>query len=118
MLTLYDLTVEYKTEPLGLDIPRPRFSWKLKTDVRNTCQAAYRITLSDREITWDTGWVEDARSILIAYAGPALSMRTEYIWEVSVRTNQGEEATASSRFETGLLSGIAFEGKAKWTRRH
>ena len=29
MLKLYDLTIEYKREPLGLDEVEPRFSWKL-----------------------------------------------------------------------------------------
>ena len=114
MLKLYDLTVEYKTEPLGLDTPRPRFSWKLQSDRQNTNQAAYRILLSGSGISWDTGRVESTQSILAGYTGPTLSARTEYTWKVTVWTEHGEEATASSRFETGLLSGAAFEGKAKW----
>ena len=114
MLSLYDLTVEYKTEPLGLDDTHPRFSWKLRTEKKNTLQAAYRLTVTGGGETWDTGRVESERSILIAYAGPALKPRTEYAWSVTAWTDQGEEAAASSRFETGLLSGAAFEGKAKW----
>ena len=114
MLEVYDLTVEYKTELLGLDHPQPRFSWKLKTDVQNTVQAAYRLLLSGGGITWDTGRVESGQSILIPYGGPAFSVRTEYTWKLTVWTNHGEEASASSRFETGLLSGDAFEKDAKW----
>ena len=114
MLKLYDLTVEYKTEPLGLDDARPRFSWKLQSDRRDTRQAAYRLVVSGGGESWDTGRVESARSILTAYESPALTPRAEYAWQVTVWTDKGEEATAASRFETGLLSGAAFEGKARW----
>ena len=114
MFMLYDLTVEYKTAPLGLDVPRPRFSWKLSSDLQNTNQAAYRIVLTGAGSTWDTGYVKSGQSILIPYSGPSLQPRTEYCWEVTVRTGRGEEASASSRFETGLLSGKAFEAGAKW----
>ena len=114
MLKLYDLTVEYKTEPIGLDNLRPRFSWKLQTDLKDTYQSAYRIVVSGKKSTWDTGRVESAQSILIPYEGPALLPCSEYAMEITVWTNQGEEASASSCFETGLLSGTAFEGKAGW----
>lgn len=43
MLKLYDLTTEYKHEPLGLDEAQPRFGWKLDSDRQNTLQTAYRL---------------------------------------------------------------------------
>lgn len=46
MLKLYDLTIEYKHEPLGLDEVQPRFSWKLESDKQDTVQAAYRLALN------------------------------------------------------------------------
>ena len=46
MLKLYDLTIEYKHEPLGLDEVQPRFGWKLESDSQNTLQTAYRLQLS------------------------------------------------------------------------
>ena len=39
MLKLYDLTTEYKREPLGLDEVQPRFGWKLDSDRQDTLQA-------------------------------------------------------------------------------
>mgnify|MGYP000326169985 CR=1 FL=1 len=39
MLKLYDLTTEYKREPLGLDEAQPRFGWKLDSDQQDTVQA-------------------------------------------------------------------------------
>lgn len=32
MLKLYDQKTEYRVNPIGLDVPQPAFSWKLKSD--------------------------------------------------------------------------------------
>lgn len=115
MLKLYDLTIEYKREPLGLDEVQPRFSWKLDTDRTGTVQTAYRIKVQrGGETVWDSGKTESAQSILVEYLGLNLEPRTEYTWNVTVWDNHGEESCAESRFETGLLCGDAFEGKARW----
>lgn len=114
MLTVYDLTIEYKSAPLGLDEVQPRFSWKLQSDKNNTRQTAYRLTVSNGEVMWDTGKVESEQSILIEYMGALFEPRTPYTWNVTVWDNHGESASASAGFETGLLSGAAFEGKARW----
>lgn len=64
MLKLYDLTIEYKREPLGLDEVQPRFSWKLDTDHAGTVQTAYRIKVQrGGETVWDSGETESAQSI-------------------------------------------------------
>ena len=114
MLKLYDLAIEYKTNPLGLDEVQPRFSWKLESDRNDTRQSAYRLTVSNGKVMWDTGRVESEQSILIEYMGAVFEARTAYTWEVTVWDNHGESAAASAGFETGLLSGAAFEGKARW----
>ena len=55
MLKLYDLTIEYKHEPLGLDEVQPRFSWKLESDKQDTVQAAYRLALNcGGKTVWDS----------------------------------------------------------------
>lgn len=115
MLKLYDLTTEYKREPLGLDEAQPRFGWKLDSDQQDTVQASYRLQIvQSGDVVWDSGTVESAQSILIAYLGPNLAPRTEYTWSVTVTDNHGETAEGTSRFETGLLNGSTFEGKAQW----
>lgn len=114
MLTLYDLTTEYKTDPIGLDELQPRFSWKLRSDRKDTRQSAYRLTVSNGQVMWDTGRVESEQSILVEYMGAVFAPRTAYTWEVTVWDNHDEEAAASGSFETGLLTGAAFEGEAKW----
>ncbi|MBR0160290.1 MAG: family 78 glycoside hydrolase catalytic domain [Oscillospiraceae bacterium] len=114
MLNIFDLTTEYKTGPLGLDEVQPRFSWKLESDRNDTRQSAYRLTVSNDTVMWDTGRVESGQSVLVEYMGATFSPRTAYTWTVTVWDNHGEVASASSGFETGLLSGAAFEGKAQW----
>ena len=35
MLKLYDLSIEYRHDPIGLDEVQPRFGWKLESDGQN-----------------------------------------------------------------------------------
>nr|MCR4951268.1 family 78 glycoside hydrolase catalytic domain [Solobacterium sp.] len=114
MLKLYDLTIEYKTNPLGIDEVQPRFSWKLESDQNNTIQTAYQLTVSNGEVMWDTGKVESDQSILVEYMGALFEAKTEYKWDVTVWDNHGECAQASAQFETGLLSAKPFEEHARW----
>ena len=114
MLSIYDLTVEQKTAPLGLDEKQPAFSWKLKSEGQGVLQKSYRITVSDENGTvWDSGEEQSEQSTFVCYAGAALKARTEYVWTVEV-SDGTETARAESRFETGLLDGRAFEGDAGW----
>ena len=39
------LQVEYLTNPIGLDITAPRFSWQLESAERGVRQTAYQITI-------------------------------------------------------------------------
>ena len=41
-----DLRVEYIKNPAGIDVSRPRFSWKLVSDERGVSQTAYTIIVS------------------------------------------------------------------------
>ena len=67
-VTPVNLTVEYLTNPFGLDIEMPRLSWTLEATKESEFgqkQTAYRILVSsserilkgDKGDIWDTGWV-------------------------------------------------------------
>lgn len=115
MLKLYDLTIEYKHEPLGLDEVQPRFSWKLDSDRQSTVQTAYQLSLHSADtLLWDSGRVNESQSVLNEYLGPNLAPRTEYTWMVTVWDNHGESASTESYFETGLMGSDAFEEHAGW----
>ncbi|MBR5095444.1 MAG: family 78 glycoside hydrolase catalytic domain [Oscillospiraceae bacterium] len=113
-MKLRDLTIEYKTDPIGLDEVQPRFSWKLESDRNGTRQTAYQIRVSNSELLWDSGRVESEQSILIEYLGELFAPRTAYTWTVRAWDDHGQSAAATASFETGLLTGAAFEGKARW----
>ena len=111
-MTPYGLQTEQRTEPLGLDEPRPRLSWKLRSDRRGAAQSAYRITAAARaadldlpdRLMWDSGRRTSGETLLIGWAGPALHSSTRYHWRVETWDETGAPAgTAQSWFETGLL---------------
>ena len=64
-LTPYGLTCELRSEPLGIDEPCPRLSWKLADARRGASQSAYRIRVATRaadlsdptRLCWDSGLV-------------------------------------------------------------
>lgn len=116
-LRIVNLRTEYLTRPLGLDVPRPRFSWELEGP-EGTVQRGCRLRVfreAEREPVWDSGFLDSPCSTGIAYAGPALSPKTRYVVSVEVRDAAGGEAAVSDWFETGLLdSGISAWGGARW----
>jgi alpha-L-rhamnosidase len=108
----YGLQTEQRHEPLGLDVRRPRLSWKLESDRRGAAQTAYRITAALRRedlddpsrLLWDSGRVDSADGLLLPWNGPALQSATRYHWRVQVWDEAGALAgDAESWFETGLL---------------
>jgi hypothetical protein len=111
-MTPYGLQTEQRVEPLGLDEPRPRLSWKLAADRRGAAQSAYRITAAAAEpdlndpsrLLWDTGRRESGGGSLMPWDGPALQSGTRYHWRVETWHETGAHAgAAQSWFETGLL---------------
>ncbi|WP_369362326.1 hypothetical protein AB5L52_01440 [Streptomyces sp. CG4] len=108
------LTVENRTNPLGVDAARPRFGRRMVSAVRGRRQSAYRIlvaTTADRlhcgrADVWDSGPVTSADSVAIPYAGQALRPSTRYFWTVQVRDEDGRAVSDApvAFFETGLLS--------------
>ncbi len=112
---IYKLRVEYKKNPLGMDEPRPRFSY---IQVPETQQVARHIQVisPNGKIHWDSGWVDDASSQQIEYEGPALQPFTRYDWRVRLRYDNGTESdwsTETAFFETGFMDK---PWSAKWIR--
>lgn len=108
-----DLRVEYQKNPIGMDVLRPRFSWKLETENQNTMQEGYQIQVVSKEkMIWDSGCRKSEQSVLVEYDGLSLQAESRYEYHVRVWDNHGEEASADGYFETGLLAGSNFQ--AKW----
>jgi alpha-L-rhamnosidase len=121
MLIIDNLTCEYRTNPLGIDVTSPRLGWKLKGDQPGLHQAAYRIlAASDPSLLatgkadlWDSGRVESDASVHVVYGGPKPTSRQRIYWQVTVWDGSGASASSEPAwFEMGLLK--RSEWKAKW----
>ena len=106
-----DLRCESMVTPLGIDSPRPEFSWKLDDERRGARQTAYQIVVlssAGRNATpvWDSGKVTSDASVHVSYAGPVLQPSRRYFWRVRVWDESGTVYPESkvSWWEMGLLS--------------
>src|SRR5664279_2871621 len=85
-----DLTVDHKTEPIGIENSKPRFSWKINSIENNVMQTAYLIRVAKNEnfsssdIIWQSGKTSSDESILQQYNGPDLKSGQRYFWQVKI----------------------------------
>lgn len=103
---IYDLRVNGLIAPVGIDTPRPAFSWKMQSSAIGAMQKAYFIMISDENGTfvWNTGWVKSDRSVGIRYSGKPLQSATAYRVSVKIQDQNGEEVSAAeATFETGFF---------------
>lgn len=104
-------------EPVGLDENTPIFSWLLSAEGGMKQKAAQVLVGTQPESgdCWDSGMMENDRSINIPYEGTALKAETRYYVTVRVWDTEGELQEGQSFFETGLLNPhiSAWEG-AEW----
>lgn len=114
MLTVTNLRTEYLVNPVGIDAANPRFSWKLESDRQNVLQRSYHIVAkSGDRVIWDSGEVFSDETRFIRYSGEPLTSLERVSWTVSVRMNNGDEATSGEGiFEMGLLN--QSDWHAKW----
>lgn len=109
------LRCEYLTDPIGLDEPKPRFSWELRDERPGARQTAYQLEFSsaDGKLLHDTGKVVSAQSTHVEYNGPALEPRARLIWRVRIWDHTGTEGpwSAPAFLETGIHGDF---GNAQW----
>lgn len=115
------LKVEYAETPLGIDVEKPRFSWQMEVadHERGYFQTGYQILVATEKgkLVWDSGRIKSELSLNVEYGGEPLQPATRYAWRVNVWNQKGEQTSASSWFETGLMSNdSAYQGwsGAKW----
>ena len=116
------LLCEYETNPLGLDVPHPRFYWVLHSEKRGEVQSAYEILVASDEKNikadigdmWESGKVDSDQSVHIVYAGKELQSGQKYFWKVRVWDKDGEVSHYSQlqTFEMGFLK--PGDWKAQW----
>jgi alpha-L-rhamnosidase len=114
------LRCEYRTNPLGIETPHPRFSWLITSGERSIYQQAYRIVVSDNpeEVKkkngshWDSGFVISGNTGHIAYEGVPLVSDHTYYWRICSQINGKEIWSKPAEFRTGMLN--PSDWKAQW----
>jgi alpha-L-rhamnosidase len=119
-ITVRNLTVEHKINPVGIDVLQPRLSWKIYGTGNDIMQTSYSIRVATDEkftagkMIWQSGKTVSSESVLVSYNGPELKSGIKYFWQVKILDNKGRESKWSepASWEMGLLS--ASDWKAKW----
>lgn len=119
MLTPCNLTCEYFTNPLGLDVRQPRLSWKADAAQRGARQTAYQVRVVKNPavleappagetadgVLWDTGKVLSDASVHVPYAGAALRRSQRCYWRVRLwdENDAASDWSDTAFWEMGLL---------------
>ncbi len=119
---LESLSCENVCDPIGMDIPQPRFSWKIKSDLRGVEQAGYQIMVSEslqglkreESLCWNSGEELSDKTTNVVYEGENLQSDKTYYWQVGVLHNKSDRVVWSkpATFHTGLLDSSLW--KASW----
>jgi len=116
-----NLLVENLSNPIGIDITSPRFSWQLVSNKRNVMQTAYEVRVGmttnpskEKNLQWSSGKINSDSSVQVAYKGKPLQSGKKYFWQVRVWDNEGKASSWSpmAYWQMGLLD--SNEWKAKW----
>ncbi|MFB3388623.1 glycoside hydrolase family 78 protein [Flavobacterium sp. LAR06] len=116
--TPVNLNCEHLVNPLGIDVPQPRFSWQLKSNIHDVLQTAYQIEIAtdsialvkEKELVWTSGKVA-SEAMLVSYNGADLQSFTTYFWRVKSWSNKNKmEVSKINRFETAMLQSSDWKG--------
>jgi alpha-L-rhamnosidase len=94
-LKINEPKIEYQTNPLNIEVPKPRFSWKIYGEARNTKQVSYEIKVSAgkdisvKNVIWHSHNKFSDESNHITYEGPSLLANKRYYWQVRIKDNYG-----------------------------
>ncbi|GHT72754.1 alpha-rhamnosidase [Bacteroidia bacterium] len=120
-LSVTGLKCENLINPNAVDNTTPHFSWKVLYDGGKMQQRFYEIQVAtDSTILkegnadlWNTGKLESSSSVMVSYAGNALSSRSLCYWRVRVWNDKDEVSPWSevARFGVGILNKKEWQGK-------
>ncbi len=120
----YELRCEHLINPLGIDNPNPRLTWKLNDPRSGAKQTAYRLfvstdsmeVVSSRGSIWDSQKIQ-SDDILAVYNGKPLTPFTRYYWKVNVWDKDGlSNSSEVHSFETGMMDIRNWQGA--WISDH
>ena len=119
-LRVTGLTCEFSTNPLGIDVPAPRLSWRLESGERGQKQTAWQVLVasSDDRLAagegdlWDSGKVASGETVLRPYAGRPLLSSERVVWKVRSWDAQDRPSqwSAPATWTMGLLDRADWKG--------
>jgi alpha-L-rhamnosidase len=122
-VNVVQLKCEYLEEPMGIDMPDPRFFWQLASEEEGQEQTAYRLIVAstpdllsrDLGDMFDSGTKRSSQNTHLVYDGKPLEAATLYYWKVKVWDKDGKEQEWSeyASFTTGLFTEEDWKG-AEW----
>ncbi|HWR99161.1 MAG TPA: family 78 glycoside hydrolase catalytic domain, partial [Prolixibacteraceae bacterium] len=117
-----DLRCEYLTDPIGIETPSPRLSWKMETGRNGALQSAYQVQVATSDTLlaknlpdlWDSGIVKSKNSTQIEYKGKELQSGIKVFWRVRIRDQQHITSAWSktANWEMGLTGSELLQ--ARW----
>ncbi len=118
-----NLTCESLTNPLAMDVARPRLGWMIQDTARGQKQTAWQVlagtsreTLEqDQGALWDSGKIESDTSIQVPYGGAPLASFQTCFWKVRVWDKDGKPTawSAPAFWTMGVLTPEDWAG-AQW----
>ena len=113
-VSIHQLLCEQMSNPIGVGVKKPRFTWKIQSETPSTIQTAYELIVKKgKQKVWATGKVASEQSVYIEYNGQPLEQDTRYSWQVRVWDNHGNESTwsAPAIFHTAFFDSSAWKAK-------
>lgn len=114
-LIIVDPRCENQVNPMGMDEPFPRFSWKLQSDQEEVVQVHYLIRISS-DLSGNNviaHFEKTSDQSVDVISDLVLKPHTRYYWQVRIKDNKGNLSAWSKTafFETGFMQN---SWKAKW----
>ncbi len=120
-LSVEGLRCEYLSNPLGIDVVKPRLSWTLAPGPRGRQQSAYQVLVASNPVDlqqnhgdlWDSGKVNSDQTAFVAYAGQPLASGAHAWWKVRVWDQDGHATpwSAPAHWSIGLLRDADWYGQ-------
>jgi alpha-L-rhamnosidase len=126
--TITDLRCEYLMDPLGIDVEKPRLSWKMEArdpkNDRGIKQTAFQVLVAstpellkkDQGDLWNSDVIESDQSVNVEYNGKQLESGKQCFWKVRVWISKEESSGWSQPaiWTMGLLDPADWQGE--WIR--
>src|SRR5690242_109333 len=110
------------SNPMGIQVSAPEFSWQLHSQKRDVLQSAYEIRIGKdatslskgKDLFWSSGKKSSEQSVNVPINSSELKPLQKYFWQVRVWDNHREVSgwSAPAYFETALKD--AADWKATW----